>query len=621
MQPSRSMLRDVNWKTEMQSEPLNMLVRPAMAMLLFFIAGQGNAVTIFETFNTDPVAAASWVDAGAPGTTFDYNSSGFLDADIVRDASNPARYYTNTGIPYDETQEFWWEMDLRIVSSDDDYQQCLFGVFNSSQADNHHDVVADRFSFDNYLGTNRGNRNDLVAWDSAGAQIALTGAPDSPGIPYGVGVRVKGHYWYEGSQGKAQLVVHEIAPGGFTGNAIMTAGPGPVIGSGKTLAFDSFGLGNRTDGGLRSNTILQVDNMFFSTESENLSPLSPSFPGVLVAGDFEPDGDVDCMDAQFLFARWLDSCSDPLWCSGADIDRSGRVDLPDFALLAANWGYRRQDYAVASLISLDYLEPGRSEKLDLYYPADAPSGARFPAIVIIHGGGWTSGDKADSRELNIAHTLVPQGYVCASINYKLASSGNPSWPVNLKDCKNAVAFLRANADTYHVDVNHIGAIGGSAGGHLVAMLGAVSDPALEPDAPYPGVDTSVQAVVDMYGITDLLTRQYTEPDGTPNGQLKDGTAPTMLGCTRDACPDLWLLASPVNHVDPDDPPVLILHGTADTTVDYNQSIEFAQTLSAAGVENELHLLDGANHSFDLQSSGYDLRDLVTTFFDTHLKQP
>jgi len=164
------------------------------------------------------------------------------------------------------------------------------------------------------------------------------------------------------------------------------------------------------------------------------------------------------------------------------------------ALAAATWA---DDVVVRKDVS--YLGPDRVEKLDLYLPAAEPKpGETRPAVVIIHGGGWTGGDKGAKREIEIGTTLAQHGYVCASINYVLAKPASPTWPDNLKDCKRAVRWLRKNAAELHVDPEHIGAIGGSAGGHLTAML-AVTDPSdgFEP-AEDPGVSTRVQAAVPMY---------------------------------------------------------------------------------------------------------------------------
>ena len=105
-----------------------------------------------------------------------------------------------------------------------------------------------------------------------------------------------------------------------------------------------------------------------------------------------------------------------------------------------------------------YLGDDRSEKADLYLPDDMEPGKKYPGVVVIHGGGWTGGDKAAAREINIATTLAGQGYVCMSINYQLAKPGVPTFPVNIQEAKRAVRWLRRNADRFQLDAAHIGAI-------------------------------------------------------------------------------------------------------------------------------------------------------------------
>ena len=251
-----------------------------------------------------------------------------------------------------------------------------------------------------------------------------------------------------------------------------------------------------------------------------------------------------------------------------------------------------------------YLPAGRMEKLDLYRPAGEPAaGTRWPGVVIIHGGGWTSGDKGANREINIGTTLAEHGYVCISINYELAKSGHPTWPTNLQDCKRAVRWLRKNADKYHVDPDHIGAIGGSAGGHLTAML-ALTGPevGLEPveDAEF---SSRVQAAVPMYGA--MLSAS--------------GRDLSMLPATKAEQPELYKLATATTHVTKDDPPILLLHGTADALVPVSQSEGLDKKLAEIGIEHELVIIEGAPHTFDLQPKQRDLRPLVLGFFDKHLK--
>ncbi len=258
---------------------------------------------------------------------------------------------------------------------------------------------------------------------------------------------------------------------------------------------------------------------------------------------------------------------------------------------------------------LSYLGSDRTEKFDLYTPALARAGRLFPGIVIIHGGGWWTGDKGRAREKNIGTTLAGHGYVCISINYLLSKPGRPSWPENVYDCKRAVQFLRKFANVYNIDPDNIGVIGGSAGGHLAAMVGLTgAQAALEPPGPYEGFSSRVQAVVPMYGIHNLMSFDDAK-----------GASVQFLGTTRQKDLKLWSLASPINHIDVNDPPFLILHGTADKTVPVAQSVELHRKLKAHGVSSRLVLVEGAPHTFDLQPVQRDLRPLVVGFFDEHLK--
>lgn len=253
--------------------------------------------------------------------------------------------------------------------------------------------------------------------------------------------------------------------------------------------------------------------------------------------------------------------------------------------------------------NVSYLPAGRSEKADLYTPGKRDRSVKSPAVLIIHGGGWSSGDKGAAREFNIGTTLALNGYVGLSINYALATKDKATWPQNLHDCKLAVRWLRKNAEKLQIDPDRIGVIGGSAGGHLAAMVAVTGpDDKLDPgdDA---GVSCKVKCAVDLYGPADLT--QYHDV--------------SMLGRKLADAPELYKVASPTSYLDKADPPILILHGTADKTVDLKQSELFAAALKKAGVEHELIIVEGAPHTFHLQPKQKDLRPVVLGFLDKHLK--
>jgi acetyl esterase/lipase len=251
-----------------------------------------------------------------------------------------------------------------------------------------------------------------------------------------------------------------------------------------------------------------------------------------------------------------------------------------------------------------YLPEGRTETADLYLPAKRAKEVRSPAVVIIHGGGWTGGDKAAAREFNIGTNLALHGFVALSINYALATRDKATWPQNLHDCMTAVRWLRKHADRLQIDPGHLGVIGGSAGGHLAAMVGVLDEKdGLDPKGPYGEFSCRVQCAVPMYGPMDLAGHRDI----------------SMLGKTRAQAPELYRAASPVTYVRQGTPPMLILHGTADKTVDVKQSELFAAALQKVGAVHELVIVDGAPHTFHLQPRQRDLRPVVIGFFDKHLR--
>ena len=273
-----------------------------------------------------------------------------------------------------------------------------------------------------------------------------------------------------------------------------------------------------------------------------------------------------------------------------------------FIVLAAAVAVEPTDFRVERNVA--YLAEDRVEKADLYLPLEISKGQRVPAVVIIHGGGFTGGKRDAARELNIGGNLARNGYIGMSIDYALAAAGEPTWPQNLHDCKTAVRWLRKNAERLQIDPAHIGVIGGSAGGTLSSLvtLTRASD-GLDPAEPFGEISCAVQCGVDLYGVADI-------------GGWHDNA---MFGKTNAEAPELYRQASPVSYARADGPPILILHGTADKTVDVKQSEQFADVLKKAGAPHELLIIPDAPHTFDLQPRQRDLRPVVLGFFDRYLK--
>lgn len=259
----------------------------------------------------------------------------------------------------------------------------------------------------------------------------------------------------------------------------------------------------------------------------------------------------------------------------------------------------------------------RELMLDLYRPKrDGEATARLPAIVCIHGGGWWQGDR--SRHTAIAQTLAANGYVAATISYRL--SGEAPFPAAIYDGKAAVRFLRAEAETYGIDPKKIGAIGLSAGGHLTALLatsGGVRE--LEGNGGHPEQSSTIQAAVPMGAQTDL-SQQYEKvekSDPDPPGE-KPNIWLQFLGGRPSEVPETWKQASPITHLDAADPPMLFLAGEKDNESTHAEI--FRARMLDLKIAEDLHLITGAPHAFLGRQLWFDEMTLAAVkWFDQYLK--
>ena len=251
-----------------------------------------------------------------------------------------------------------------------------------------------------------------------------------------------------------------------------------------------------------------------------------------------------------------------------------------------------------------YVKGGKtSQSLDIFVPPSADN--PLPLVIWIHGGGWQKGDKAQCPAL----PLLRWGYVVASINYRLTDEA--SFPAQIYDCKAAVRWLRAHAEEYHIDPDHVGVWGASAGGHLVSLLGTAGDiKDLEGDLGNEKFSSQVQAVCDLFGPSDLTK--------VLNEDAADRAIPKLLGGSIRDRFDVAKRASPITYVTKDDPPFLILHGTNDPLVNPRQSKWLFDALQKAGVESRLEMIDGAGHGGP-EFATLENRKMVLDFFDAHLK--
>jgi acetyl esterase/lipase len=231
----------------------------------------------------------------------------------------------------------------------------------------------------------------------------------------------------------------------------------------------------------------------------------------------------------------------------------------------------------------------------------------LPAILCIHGGGFRAGTRESYDKLCV--TLATHGYVAATLTYRLAPA-HP-FPAAVIDCKAAVRWLRANSAKYQLDPKRLGVTGGSAGGHLAQFLGVTADVKEFDAGPHLDQSSAVSCVVNYYGPSDL-TKSY--------GKSVDAAEvlPLFFGGALDTKLKEHVRGSPLYWVTPNAAPALIVHGTEDKYVNYEQAGWMVDKLKAAQVEVELLTLPGAGHGF----KGADATKAETAmieFFDRHLK--
>ncbi len=229
----------------------------------------------------------------------------------------------------------------------------------------------------------------------------------------------------------------------------------------------------------------------------------------------------------------------------------------------------------------------RTLEMDIYRPKD--EWGALPAVVCIHGGGWAKGDRTSHAK--IAQALAARGYVAATISYRL--SGEAPFPAQIHDCKAAVRFLRANAKTYGINPDQIGAIGLSAGGHLTALLATSGDvKELEGNGGHAQFSSTIQAAVPMGAQTDLLSDRTREISAI---EARGKIWRQFLGGALDDQPATYRLASPLHHLDKADPPVWLITGQNDDPSTH--ATAFRQRMQQLGLQSDLTIIPDAPHAF------------------------
>ena len=278
--------------------------------------------------------------------------------------------------------------------------------------------------------------------------------------------------------------------------------------------------------------------------------------------------------------------------------------------------------AISGVVYSQVFERGRSVrglKMTLFVPRTKE---KKPAVLYFPGGGFTSADH--EKFLEMRYALARAGYVVAACEYRAVPN---KFPALLEDAKAAVRWMRAHASEFGVDADRIGLLGDSAGGYVVQMAGATNGEKNWDVGDFKEVSSDVQAVVSIYGISDLTT--IGEGIGNENVHASAAVTEALLlngpafkdfaGASVNADPQKAKAASPIGHVDGTEPPLLLMHGSGDKVVSPLQSKKMFEALQNKKVEAEYVLVRGAEHG-DLPWYQPGVISRVVNFFDRHLKR-
>lgn len=278
--------------------------------------------------------------------------------------------------------------------------------------------------------------------------------------------------------------------------------------------------------------------------------------------------------------------------------------------------------AISGVVYSQVFERGRSVrglKMTLFVPRTKE---KKPAVLYFAGGGFTSADH--EKFLEMRYALACAGYVVAACEYRAVPN---KFPALLEDAKAAVRWMRAHASEFGVDADRIGLLGDSAGGYVVQMAGATNGEKNWDVGDFKEVSSDVQAVVSIYGISDLTT--IGEGIGNENVHASAAVTEALLlngpafkdfaGASVNADPQKAKAASPIGHVDGTEPPFLLMHGSGDKVVSPLQSKKMFEALQNKKVEAEYVLVRGAEHG-DLPWYQPGVISRVVNFFDRHLKR-
>jgi len=272
-----------------------------------------------------------------------------------------------------------------------------------------------------------------------------------------------------------------------------------------------------------------------------------------------------------------------------------------FAQAENDTTYKQVDFPAgfSSQLNVVYTKVGDWEgKMDLYLPPKEKGPS--PVVINIHGGGWNHGVKESQTGFN---TFFKNGFAVVNIEYRLTPQATA--PAAVEDARCALLYLIKNARSLNIDVNKIVVMGGSSGGHLALMTGLLANDHRF-DGNCPGVDSvKVAAIIDKYGITDVWDWAYGK-------DLTSKSAVNWLG-SKSKDEAFARSVSPINYVTKNSAPVFIVHGDADPTVPYQESVKLHNKLKEAGVKTEFMTVPGGLHGKFTKEQNSEVNKAIIEF--------
>jgi pectinesterase len=256
------------------------------------------------------------------------------------------------------------------------------------------------------------------------------------------------------------------------------------------------------------------------------------------------------------------------------------------AVLVPEKGFK----TVQSHTNFPYVNTGtRDLHLDVFHPKKR-SKKGYPAILIIHGGGWRTGNR--TMHIPLAQHLAARGYVTITAEYRLSTEA--LYPAAVHDLKAAIRWIRTNAHLYHIDTQKVVGLGFSAGGQLAALLGNTNHiQSFEGSLGNLNHSSTLQGIIDIDGILAYIHPESGEGDDSRN----TSAATNWFGYSKTEKPDLWNAASALTHAGKNSPPTLFLNSSVDRM--HAGRDDYRKKLDVFKIYSEVHRFDASPHGFCL----------------------